>query len=1071
MTSHENRSSAFPPAPAQFPKIQGYTILRSLGVGGMGAVYEARQHEPERKVALKIIKNGLASPDLRRRFERETRALAQLHHPGIAQIYQVGTFEFTAGDPQPFFAMELIAGLQLLEYCEREKLDSRERIGLVIRICEAVEHAHEAGIIHRDLKPDNILVTPSGEPKILDFGVARMIGGDALTTMHTGDASILGTIAYMSPEQVSNHADQIDASTDVYSLGVIAYEILTGKLPIDVRDFSLPKAVSAITIIEPDRPSSIHREFRGDLDTIIGKALEKEKARRYRAASAFAADLRRYLDDQPIEARPPSSLYQLRKFAVRNKVLVGGVIATFIALAFGLAGTITQARLAKAAALEAEVGRSEADRLRLSAEREQYLADISLATLACSQNRVFEAEAALLKAPERLRRWEWGFLWRLSHPELAVMAGHTDGIRDIDYSPDGRRLLSVSDDKTGRIWDPKSGACVAVLTGHTERILSGRFSPDGKLIATAADDHTARVWTAGGELRHVLKGHSAPVNKARFSPDGSRIVTASDDGTARLWNAESGVCLATLEGHGASVWDVVFDPSGGVIATASDDKTARLWDGSTGRPLALLRGHDGQVNAVRFHPTEKRIVTISEDRTARLWSYSAATAKPEERPREISSDHITALKLDAPRWAEFTQDGSAFFVTSRMGRFGLYDGSTGSFIDGGLDLHSEVEGFDLSPSGEGVALASKSSEVYYYPMLGGRFLHQNVRQLRGHRHYVTCTAFHPGSSQISTGSADRSIRVWPVQADQRAIHAYQTMGQVITASFSDAGELFLVDHNKGWGVVGSTELDGIAGVWGLEPGLTAGDINADGTEVVTVNEKGEMALWKRTGDRAEKRLSQTVGNVFGVEYSPDRASIIAAGPESKVTIWNAATGTLMQTFSMHEGRSVQVSFSPKGDRAISVAMDRTARIWSCSDRTQLQVLTLNSDPSSVCVSPDGNLCAIATADNQMTILSLGTNKVAAHFPTGLRGDRLLGAFTRDGTRLLACTADRFLKVWDTTDFAEVAALPKEEGLVRAMNFSREGRYLALAFDKSKAVVMDAGPPHPSGAPILVHGED
>jgi tetratricopeptide (TPR) repeat protein len=307
----------------------------------MGAVYEAEQEQPQRTVALKVIKPGLASPELLRRFAQESQALGRLQHPGIAQIYDAGTAD-TGYGPQPYFAMEFIRGESLRDYVETHRLNTRRRLELVVKVCDAVHHAHQRGLIHRDLKPGNILVDESGQPKILDFGVARVTDSDAHATMQTDVGQLVGTLAYMSPEQVLADPLELDIRSDVYALGVILYELLAGRLPYTISK-KLHEALHTIREEDPSRLSSVDRRFRGDVETIVAKALEKEKARRYSSAAELAADITRYLKDEPISARPPSTSYQLRKFSRRHKALVWGIAAVFLVLTGGIVVSTWQA--------------------------------------------------------------------------------------------------------------------------------------------------------------------------------------------------------------------------------------------------------------------------------------------------------------------------------------------------------------------------------------------------------------------------------------------------------------------------------------------------------------------------------------------------------------------------------------------------------------------------------------------------------------------------------------------------------------------------------------------------------
>jgi eukaryotic-like serine/threonine-protein kinase len=336
--------------------IGGYRILRVLGQGGMGVVYEAEQDRPRRTVALKVIKSGLSDPKLVRRFEHELLALGRLQHPGIAQIYEAGSADNGFGR-QPYFAMEFIHGQPLLVYADAHQLSIPKRLELMARVCEAVHHAHQRGIIHRDLKPSNILVDETCQPKILDFGVARLTDSDVRVTQQTDLGQIVGTLAYMSPEQLMADPLELDTRSDVYAIGVVLYQLLAGELPYNISS-RLPEVVRKIQEEEYRVLSTVSSAYRGDIETIVAKALEKDKTRRYSSAAELAADLRRYLHDEPIMARPPTPMYQLQKFAHRHRALVFGIAAVFIVL---IAGIVVSTREARRANKESEISRAISD--------------------------------------------------------------------------------------------------------------------------------------------------------------------------------------------------------------------------------------------------------------------------------------------------------------------------------------------------------------------------------------------------------------------------------------------------------------------------------------------------------------------------------------------------------------------------------------------------------------------------------------------------------------------------------------------------------------------------------------
>ena len=328
-------------------QIGDYQILDVLGRGGMGIVYRARQQTPQRDVALKVLRSTMVSGAMLRRFEREAQVLGRLHHIGIGQIYEAGMDDLGAG-PQPFFAMELVDGLPVTDYCDEQKLGIRDRLMLIAKVCDAVDHAHQNKIVHRDLKPSNILVTADGQPKILDFGVARIIEANAgAGTMVTEARKMVGTLPFMSPEQVADEPNRVDARSDVYSLGVLSYRILTGRHPFAVNRRSIPQAIVAIQEEEPTRLSLLDRQLRGDIETIVLKSLEKDPKRRYQSAVELASDIRRFLNNEPIQARPASTYYRLGKFARRNRSLVFSLIAVFTVMLVALVLTTRSSQLAQ----------------------------------------------------------------------------------------------------------------------------------------------------------------------------------------------------------------------------------------------------------------------------------------------------------------------------------------------------------------------------------------------------------------------------------------------------------------------------------------------------------------------------------------------------------------------------------------------------------------------------------------------------------------------------------------------------------------------------------------------------
>lgn len=498
-------------------RIGPYTVLELIGEGGMGAVYLAEQDRPRRIVALKLIRAGLMTPRMLRRFEHESEVLGRLQHPGIAQVYDAGTAGTPHG-PQPYFAMEYVRGTPLTVFASMHNLTMRQRLAMFVKICEAVHHAHQKGVVHRDLKPGNILVqsadgvegdrlAESAQPKILDFGIARSTDGDLGTrTMQTEAGQLVGTVPYMSPEQLTGDPAAIDTRSDVYTLGVILYELLSGRLPHAVDGKTIVDAVRTISTTEPRPLGSVDRALGGDPQTIVGKAMEKDRSRRYQSASELSQDIARYLRDEPILARPPTRAYLFRKFASRNRAVVAGAATAVVLLIGGIAATAAQAVRAETARA---LAREEAD---LAKSANEFLTEmLAAANPELSNDRELTVREMVDRAAELLARREDS---RRTHPRVAMSLHNT---LSSTYRSLGRPVEAVAQAELAvRLAEQSRGpdSLDAIASRRTLAIglaEAGRFEESEALTRACVDELNRRLGEgaeetarASAELGRVL---------------------------------------------------------------------------------------------------------------------------------------------------------------------------------------------------------------------------------------------------------------------------------------------------------------------------------------------------------------------------------------------------------------------------------------------------------------------------------------------------------------------------------------------------------------------------------------
>ena len=672
-----------------------YKLITQIGEGGFGKVWLAERRIPfVQRVALKLIKAGMDSKIVLARFQQERQALAVMNHPNIAKLLDGGMTK--AG--RPYFAMEFVKGESITEFCDTRKLSIAERLRLFERVCEAIQHAHLRGIIHRDIKPSNVLAFEiAGEApglKVIDFGVAKaMSQGLTAHTVYTEIGQMIGTLDYMSPEQSDPTSADIDTRSDVYSLGVLLYELITGAVPFDSKELRTkmhreiqriiqevdpptPSArLSAIATGDREKISKIEkcrqiahkelvRDLKRELEWIPLKAMRKEPRNRYQSAMELASDIRNYLEGKPLKAAPESASYKLQKYVKRNRALVCGAGAVVATLVFGLSLTTWQWREAMNARTVADAARDEAKQEKVAAdvarddakqarvESETALVNFKAESAIGSTRRGFEAfqsgnmrvareELSALRTLGYGDRFTTRLLKSQTDQSIATLGGLGSSISSVAFSSDGTKIASGSSDSTIRLWDLARGKELLELKGHESKVISVAFSPDGTKLASGSDDKSIRIWDiASGKETSVLTGHESLITSLAFNPDGTKLASAGDDWTIRIWDIASGKQISELTGHESLVTSVAFSPDGTTLASGSIDSTIRFWDLARKTELAVLDNETDSRRFVAFSPDGSRIASGSSRQTIRLWDANPIReryAQYQERKLQIAA--------------------------------------------------------------------------------------------------------------------------------------------------------------------------------------------------------------------------------------------------------------------------------------------------------------------------------------------------------------------------------------------------------------------------------------------------
>ena len=978
--------------PWRGPDVPGLELKELLGAGGMGVVYRARQASLDRDVAVKFMREAqFEGSRPRERFLREARAVARLEHPNLVRLYEFGEIAGTGGcSPQPYLVLEYVAGgnlASLLRGLPQAPADAARIVGI---LASAIHYAHEQGVIHRDLKPANVLMAPvtaetetlyaaeysasihpasglpAAIPKITDFGLAKIETGADLT--HTQD--LLGTPSYMAPEMLEGKLAAVTRAADVYGLGAILYEALTGRPPF--RAATAAATIAQVQNDEPIPPRQLQPTVPRDLETICLRCLGKAPGRRYATARALADDLRRFLEGRPIEARPTSLPERTGKWIKRRPAIAALLMTMALLTSAGLTVIVWQWRQTAEALAETRLAH-ESTRAHL------YLNLIARARHELQANRLSRSERLLAEIPAPLRGWEWRYLKRQCQSSLFNMRSNGSSVLAVAYSPDGSWLVSGSGDwYTGGggelvVWDPNAGKRLRVLGTDKGTVYGVAFHPDSRRVACAALGGRVQIWDAKtGELLHELKGHKTTSDCVAFSPDG-RFVAAGcrlPEAKVIVWEVESGKVVHTLKGHNGPVWGVAYSPDGRWIASCDYTGTAHLWDAATGE-VSRSFSSSGDYRAVAFSPDGVWLGLATYTGHVLLRDLTKPNAK-------YIDHHPNAGPLLSLR---FTPDGSPAW-SSRNGDIRIMEPLSGR--DRCVIRGHEGWAYAVSVSPDGRRIASGGTD--------GAVRISDATWHEPSPWYATDGAELPGlmfdasDRLLALGGHAGQTVVWDVSAEKRILEVKGGSPVSAVAGSAD-GKLWAWVSG---GVLHVRRLGATADLWSRNMGntkVTGLAFTADGKRLAWGAEGGVVRVVDAVKGTLVKELHTGGNAVSGVAFRRDGRVLAAVGLDGKYILLSLDDGSILKSFG-EPGEGVDPALDP---------LPESSR-WITPAATRLSF------------SPDGRRLAAANGSRPLEIWDVDSGRVAMILDSESEGASS-AAWSADGERLATAHGKR-VRIWD-----------------------------------------------------------